>query len=74
MPLYEYQCPGCGKRIEVLQKLGEDGSGLTCPECGVTGLRKLMSASAVQVSGGSGSAPGPGCGAGGCPAAGSGFS
>ncbi len=74
MPLYEYQCPGCGKRIEVLQKLGEDGSGLTCPECGVTGLRKLMSASAVQVSGGSGNAPGPGCGAGGCPAAGSGFS
>ena len=77
MPLYEYECPGCGKRVEVLQKMGEDGSGLTCPECGVTGLKKLMSASAIQVSGGGGgsSALGPGCGAGGCSApAGSGFS
>ena len=75
MPLYEYECPKCGKRIEVLQKMGEDGAGLTCPECGAGGLKKLMSASAIQVSGGGSSAPGPGCGAGGCPApAGSGFS
>ncbi len=74
MPLYEYECPGCGKRIEVLQKMGEDGKLLSCPECGVTGLRRLLSATAIQVSGGSGAVPGPGCGAGGCPAGGSGFS
>lgn len=34
MPLYEYQCPACGHRFEVLQRLGERGDGLACPECG----------------------------------------
>lgn len=34
MPLYEYQCPGCGHRFEILQRLGEGGDGLACPECG----------------------------------------
>jgi putative FmdB family regulatory protein len=34
MPLYEYQCPACGHRFEVLQHLGEGGDGLACPECG----------------------------------------
>jgi len=74
MPLYEYECPGCGKRLEVLQKVGEDGKSLSCPECGLTGLRRLLSVAAVQVASGAGPAAGPGCGAGGCPAGGSGFS
>ena len=34
MPLYEYRCPGCGRRFEVLQRVGESGSGLVCPACG----------------------------------------
>ncbi len=75
MPLYEYECPSCGQRIEILQKLGEDGSALKCGGCGTVGLRKLLSGCAVQVSGNSASPPLPGCGAGGgCAAAGSGFS
>ena len=75
MPLYEYECPKCGKRIEILQKLGEDGSSLKCGECGAVGLRKLLSGCAVQVSGNTASPPLSGCGAGGgCAAAGSGFS
>ena len=48
MPLYEYECPACGAKIEVLQKLGEDGTALKCPGCAVTGLRKVISGCAVQ--------------------------
>jgi putative FmdB family regulatory protein len=49
MPLYEYRCMGCGKRIEVLQRLGE--ARLTeCPSChGV--LERLISASALRFKG-----------------------
>ncbi len=52
MPLYEYQCPACGQRQEVLQKLGDDGSHLKCIACGHEGLRKLLSGGVVRVSGG----------------------
>lgn len=34
MPLYEYRCPGCGRRFEVLQRIGEGGRELACPACG----------------------------------------
>ncbi len=43
MPLYEYECPDCGARIEVLQKLGDDGESLKCQQCDRVGLRKLIS-------------------------------
>ena len=49
MPLYEYQCAGCGKLLEVIQKFSDDL--LTeCPECG-EGLEKLLSAPAIQFKG-----------------------
>jgi putative FmdB family regulatory protein len=43
MPLYEYQCAQCGKRFEVRQAIGEDGSKLNCPECGAENPQKLIS-------------------------------
>jgi putative FmdB family regulatory protein len=49
MPLYEYRCTGCGKRIEVLQRLGEER--LTeCPSCHGL-LERLVSASALRFKG-----------------------
>lgn len=51
MPLYEYECPECGTRIEVLQKVGEDGTALKCEKCAVTGLRKVISSCVVQTAG-----------------------
>ena len=51
MPLYEYECPECGTKVEVLQKLGEDGTALKCPKCAVTGLRKVVSGCVVQAAG-----------------------
>ncbi len=51
MPLYEYECPECGVRVEVLQKMGEDGTALKCHKCAFVGLRKVISGCVVQTVG-----------------------
>lgn len=43
MPLYEYECPLCGHRFEVLQKMGETGEQLTCPVCGAGEQQRVYS-------------------------------
>ncbi|MGQ9546378.1 MAG: FmdB family zinc ribbon protein [Dehalococcoidia bacterium] len=43
MPIYEYQCTHCGQKFEVRQVIGEDGSGLTCPNCHARSPRRLIS-------------------------------
>ena len=48
MPLYEYQCPKCG-RFELIRKFADEP--LTkCPTCG-SEIQKLMSAPAIQFKG-----------------------
>ena len=49
MPLYEYECLQCGRRTEVLQRLGEAPLAV-CPECGGQ-VRKLISSPAFQFKG-----------------------
>lgn len=49
MPLYEYQCTGCGQRIEVLRRFS-DAPLVECPHCGGV-LNKLASAPALQFKG-----------------------
>jgi putative FmdB family regulatory protein len=49
MPLYDYQCTGCGKRIEVLQRFS-DAPLRECPHCGGE-LHKLPSAPALHFKG-----------------------
>ena len=50
MPLYEYECPGCGTRQEVLHMtIPPPGNTVTCA-CGVT-LARIWSAPAVQFEG-----------------------
>lgn len=49
MPLYEYQCLQCGKRTEVLQRLGEAPIAV-CPQCGGE-VKKLISSPAFQFKG-----------------------
>ena len=76
MPLYEYDCPKCG-RFEVLQKMSE--SPMERHDCGEK-VSKLMSASAFAFKGSGfyitdykGKSPAPACdkpkgeGCGGCP-------
>ncbi len=43
MPIYEYECEGCGKRFELRQCVGENGENLSCPDCGTIGPRRLFS-------------------------------
>lgn len=50
MPFYEYECPHCGYRDEVLQKI-TDQPLKKCPSCHKTGLRKLMSAPVFRLKG-----------------------
>jgi putative FmdB family regulatory protein len=49
MPLYEYLCESCGRRSEILQKIGEPPA-TDCPHCGGA-LKKLLSAPAFQFKG-----------------------
>ena len=49
MPIYEYECLQCGKRTELLQRMGEAPMA-ACPQCGGE-VRKLISAPAFQFKG-----------------------
>lgn len=72
MPLYEYACPQCEERFEVLQRMGADASGVRCPGCGGTQVAREVStfAAAATPAAGARSAP-AGCachpGRGSCP-------
>jgi putative FmdB family regulatory protein len=50
MPFYEYECPHCSYREEVLQKI-TDAPLTKCPSCGKKGLKKLMSAPVFRLKG-----------------------
>jgi putative FmdB family regulatory protein len=49
MPLYEYECEGCGRRFEVIQKFS-DAPVERCETCGGQ-VRKLLSSPAIQFKG-----------------------
>jgi putative FmdB family regulatory protein len=49
MPLFEYECHGCGHRFEHLTRTGELPS---CPACNGGDLQKLLSVFAVGANGG----------------------
>jgi putative FmdB family regulatory protein len=49
MPIYEYKCQACGKRMEKIQKLS-DPPCKKCPSCGGA-LTKLISSPAIQFKG-----------------------
>jgi putative FmdB family regulatory protein len=51
MPLYEYECPACGRVFEELRRVGDE-SPATCPECGAPCARVVsLSAFALKGSG-----------------------
>jgi len=52
MPLYEYRCPACHARFEVLQRVGESADAVRCPECGADGVERQLSTFAAAVAGG----------------------
>ena len=42
MPVYEYDCKGCSRRVSVLVR-GAEGDPPTCPRCGSTDLSRVVS-------------------------------
>lgn len=50
MPIYEYECNGCGAHHEFIQKFNE-GPKRKCPSCGRPRLRKQVSAAAFHLKG-----------------------
>lgn len=42
MPIYEYECADCGRKFEVLVKIGEKNPPL-CPGCGKNRTYRLFS-------------------------------
>lgn len=48
MPLYEYRCPSCDARVEVLQRVGDQPP--NCGQCGVA-MEKLVSSASLQFKG-----------------------
>lgn len=42
MPIYEFECEGCGSRFEEL--VSPVSGAVACPECGSTRTRRLISA------------------------------
>ncbi len=49
MPLYEYQCTKCKKRVEKIQPMSAEPV-LECPDCGAQ-MERLLSAPAFQFKG-----------------------
>ncbi|MPZ87084.1 MAG: zinc ribbon domain-containing protein [Nitriliruptorales bacterium] len=72
MPIYAYACRACSERLELRASIAEKEAGLapTCPACGSTPMRQLLTTFATRSSGDpqpASSAPaGAGCCGGGC--------
>ncbi|MEX0702680.1 MAG: zinc ribbon domain-containing protein [Planctomycetales bacterium] len=58
MPLFEFRCPRCDSRFELLVRNGERPA---CPDCGAQDPEKLLSAAAARVSGTSALSVAGGC-------------
>ncbi len=65
MPIYEYRCEECDHRFEIIQRLGADAGGLTCPGCGTPRLEKVFSTFAASTQGSTAEPASGGCGQGG---------
>jgi putative FmdB family regulatory protein len=48
MPIYEYQCSTCLGEFQSLIMSPAEEKGLTCPKCGGSGLKKLISSVAYH--------------------------
>ncbi len=53
MPINEYRCQGCEHVFEDIRTMGDDGSGLSCPECDTARLKRIPSTFASVIKGSS---------------------
>ncbi|MHB0999867.1 MAG: FmdB family zinc ribbon protein [Armatimonadota bacterium] len=72
MPIYEFECRGCGTRFEVLCSINSGSDGVTCPECESGDIKRLISTFYSKSSSSSGSCScGSSCGSSSCNCGGS---
>jgi putative FmdB family regulatory protein len=55
MPLYEYDCPGCGQSFEKRVSMSAADAPGACPTCGGTHARRKLSKIAIRGSASGGS-------------------
>jgi len=51
MPLYEYRCPACAERFELLQRVGASAASTECPRCGGGAVERQFSTFAAATGG-----------------------
>ncbi len=57
MPLFDFQCPVCGEKLEVLARTAEGVKPPTCPGCGVPMEKQWAPVAAHTRGGDAGCAP-----------------
>ncbi len=54
MPMYEYRCEACGRKFEMLRRMSDADTNLTCPQCESTQVQRQFSTFAATGCGGGG--------------------
>lgn len=68
MPIYEYVCPACELKFELIRPASQSGAGASCPRCRKTANRVLSAFSSFSKNESGVSAPVGGSSCGGCSA------
>jgi putative FmdB family regulatory protein len=48
MPVYEYNCPGCKRKVSIYVRRHEDSASAVCPRCGSKEMQRLFSTFSVK--------------------------
>jgi putative FmdB family regulatory protein len=51
MPIYEYKCPDCGVKFEILRGITSTNEEIKCPKCGAEKPERQLSAVCGPASG-----------------------
>jgi putative FmdB family regulatory protein len=67
MPFYEYSCPKCKTRFDLMRSMSQRDDPAACPECGFKKVKRELPHFATTVRGGASCefSGGPSCGVGG---------
>lgn len=57
MPFYEYSCPKCKTKFDLMRSMTQRDDPASCPECGFKKAKRELSQFATAVSRGTGGAP-----------------
>jgi putative FmdB family regulatory protein len=50
MPIYEYACPNCDRRVSIFLRMADAASNPACPVCSKSGLTRIISSFAIHKS------------------------